>query len=135
MGTSTVTSYVESSSGVAQGGRTGLTSVVTALLFLAAMFFAPLIRIVPSYATAPALIIVGVYMMISLKDINYDDWTELVPAFLGFVMMPLTYSISTGIEIAIISYVIIKIFTARFKDISFLMLFLAVLFTAKELFL
>ena len=99
------------------------------------MFFAPLIRIVPSYATAPALIIVGVYMMISLKDINYDDWTELVPAFLGFVMMPLTYSISTGIEIAIISYVIIKIFTARFKDISFLMLFLAVLFTAKELFL
>ena len=87
LGTSTVTSYVESSSGVAQGGRTGLASIVTALLFVGAIFFTPLVGIVPAYATAPALIIVGIYMMMSLRDINYDDWTELIPSLLGFFMM------------------------------------------------
>ena len=134
MGTSTVTSYVESSSGVAQGGRTGLTSVVTALLFIGAIFFTPLVGIVPAYATAPALVIVGIYMMMSLRDLNYDDWTELVPSIVGFFMMPLAYSIAVGIEFAIVLYVTIKILTGRFKDVSFLMIALSVLFIAKELF-
>ena len=132
MGTSTVTSYVESSSGVAQGGRTGLTSIVTAILFVCAIFFTPLVKIVPGYATAPALIIVGVYMMMSLRDMNYDDWTELIPAVVGFFMMPFAYSIATGIEFAIVLYVAIKIFTGKFKDISFLMVILSALFIAKE---
>ena len=132
MGTSTVTSYVESSSGVAQGGRTGLTSIVTAILFVCAIFFTPIVKIVPGYATAPALIIVGVYMMMSLRDLNYDDWTELIPSIVGFFMMPFAYSIATGIEFAIVLYVAIKLLTGKFKDISFLMVVLSVLFVAKE---
>ena len=132
MGTSTVTSYVESSSGVAQGGRTGLTSIVTALLFVGAIFFTPLVGMVPAYATAPALIIVGMYMMVSLRDLNYDDWTEAIPSMLGFFMMPFAYSIATGIEFAIVSYVVIKILTGKFKDISLLMVLLSALFIAKE---
>lgn len=134
MGTSTVTSYVESSSGVAQGGRTGLTAIVTALLFVGAIFFTPVVGIVPAYATAPALIIVGIYMMMSLRDINYDDWTELIPSIVGFFMMPLAYSIAVGIEFAIVLYVAIKILTGKFKDISLLMVILSGLFIAKELF-
>ncbi|MBQ6970745.1 MAG: NCS2 family permease [Synergistaceae bacterium] len=132
MGTSTVTSYVESSSGVAQGGRTGLTAVVTALLFVGAIFFTPLVGMVPAYATAPALIIVGIYMMMSLRDLNYDDWTELVPSIVGFFMMPLAYSIAVGIEFAIVLYVAVKLLTGKFRDISFLMVALAALFIAKE---
>lgn len=132
LGTSTVTSYVESTSGVAQGGRTGLASIITALLFIGAIFFTPIVGIVPSYATAPALIIVGIYMMMSLRDVNYDDWTELVPSLLGFFMMPLAYSIAVGIEFAIVSYVIIKLLTGKFKDISLLMVCLSILFIAKE---
>ena len=132
MGTSTVTSYVESSSGVAQGGRTGLTALTTALLFAGAIFFTPLVGMVPAYATAPALIIVGIYMMVSLRDLNYDDWTEFIPSLLGFFMMPLAYSIAVGIEFAIISYVIVKLLTGKAKDVSFLMILLAVVFIAKE---
>ena len=82
---------------------------MTAVLFLAAMFFTPVVGMVPSYATAPALIIVGVYMMMSLRDLNFDDWTELAPSILGFIMMPLAYNISVGIEFAIVSYVLIKL--------------------------
>lgn len=134
MGTSTVTSYVESSSGVAQGGRTGLTAITTALLFVAAIFFTPIVAMVPGYATAPALIIVGIYMMMSLRDVNYDDWTEMVPSLLGFFMMPLAYSIATGIEFAIVSYVVIKILTGRFRDINILMILLSALFILKEIF-
>lgn len=133
MGTSTVTSYVESSSGVAQGGRTGLTAIVTALLFVGAIFFTPVVKMVPGYATAPALIIVGIYMMMSLRDINYDDWTELIPSIVSFFMMPFAYSIATGIEFAIVLYTAIKILTGKFKDISFLMVVLSALFIAKEL--
>ena len=134
MGTSTVTSYVESSSGVAQGGRTGLTSIITALLFICAIFFTPVIGMVPSYATAPALILVGVYMMMSLKDLNYDDWTEFIPSLLGFFMMPFAYSIATGIDFAVISYVALKYLTGKFKDVHVLMTVLAILFIAKEVF-
>ena len=132
MGTSTVTSYVESSSGVAQGGRTGLTALTTALLFIAAIFLTPLVTIVPGYATAPALILVGVYMMMSLRDINYDDWTELIPSLVGFFMMPFAYSIAVGIEFAIILYVAMKILTGKFKDVSLLMIALSVLFIVYE---
>ena len=132
MGTSTVTSYVESSSGVAQGGRTGLTAIVTALLFVGAIFFTPLVGMVPGYATAPALILVGFYMMMSLRDLNYDEWTEFFPSLLGFFMMPLTYSISIGIEFAIVSYVLIKLLSGKAKDVSVLMVILAALFAVKE---
>ena len=133
LGTSTVTSYVESSSGVAQGGRTGLSSVVTAVLFIVAIFFTPVVGIVPSCATAPALILVGVYMMMSLRDLDYDEWTDVFPAILGFTMMPLTYSIATGIEFGVVSYVLVKSLSGKFRDVSGLMTFLAILFTLKEL--
>lgn len=134
MGTSTVTSYVESASGVAQGGRTGLTAIVTGLLFLGAMFFTPLVGMVPAYATAPALILVGVYMMASLRDLNYDEWTDFVPSLLGFFMMPLAYSIATGIEFAVVSFVLVKSLSGKFRDISGLMTVLAMLFILKEIF-
>ena len=133
MGTSTVTSYVESASGVAQGGRTGLTAIVTALLFVAAIFFTPIVGMVPGWATAPALILVGIHMMKSLCDLDYDDWTDLVPSLLGFFMMPLSYSIATGIEFAIVSYVLLKCLAGRFRDVSGLMIALAALFATKEL--
>ena len=132
LGSSTLTTYVESASGIAQGGRTGLSALVTAVLFLAAMFFTPIVGIVPSYATAPALVIVGVYMMMSLRDLNFNDWTELAPSILGFIMMPLAYSVSIGIEFAIVSYVLIKILSGRMKDVSWLMAALAVIFVVKE---
>lgn len=132
LGTSTVTSYVESASGIAQGGRTGLSALVTGVLFLAALFFTPVVGMVPGYATAPALIVVGVYMMMSLRDLNFDDWTELVPSILGFIMMPLSYSIAVGIEFAIVSYVLIKWLSGRAKDVSWLMAALAVVFVLKE---
>ena len=134
LGTSTVTSYVESASGMAQVGRTGLTAVVIGLLFLLALFFSPLVGIVPSYATAPALIVVGVYMMMGLRDLNFDDWTELVPAILAFIMMPLAYSIAVGIEFGIVSYALIKIFTGKGRDVSWTTGGLAVLFILKEAF-
>ena len=132
LGTSTVTSYVESASGIAQGGRTGLSALVTGVLFLAALFFTPIVGMVPGYATAPALVIVGIYMMMSLRDLNFDDWTELVPSILGFVMMPLSYSIAVGIEFAIVSYVLIKWLSGKAKDVSWLMVALAVVFVLKE---
>ena len=96
------------------------------------MFFTPIVGIVPSYATAPALVIVGVYMMMSLRDLNFDDWTELAPSILGFIMMPLAYNISVGIEFAIVSYVLIKILSGRMKDVSWLMAVLAVICIFKE---
>jgi AGZA family xanthine/uracil permease-like MFS transporter len=133
LGTSTVTTYVESASGVAQGGRTGLTAFVTGVLFLAAIFFSPIVGVVPSYATAPALIIVGIYMMMGLRDLNFDDWTELTPAMLAFFMMALSYSIAIGIEFGIVSYVVLKLATGKTKDVHAVMVGLAVLFIIKEL--
>lgn len=132
LGTSTVTSYVESASGIAQGGRTGLSALVTGALFLVALFFTPIVGIVPPYATAPALILVGVYMIMGIRDLNFDEWTELVPALLGFILMPLSYSIAIGIEFAIVSYVLIKLLSGKAKDVSWLMAVLAVIFILKE---
>jgi len=109
LGTSTTTTYIESGSGIAAGARTGLASVVTALLFLAALVFTPIIGAVPGFATAPALIIVGVYMFKNITKIDFSDFEIAVPAFLTIVMMPLTYSISTGLQFGFLSYIVIAV--------------------------
>ena len=128
LGTSTVVTYVESASGVMEGGRTGLTSVVTSILFILALFFAPVAGLVPSQATAPALIIVGVLMMGALKQINFDDFSEAFPAFLTVVMMPFTFSIANGIASGLIVYPIIKLVSGKGKGIHPLVYILAILF-------
>ncbi|MDR3167933.1 MAG: NCS2 family permease [Treponema sp.] len=118
LGTSTVTSYVESTAGVAAGGRTGFSALVTGILFFLALFFSPLFLLIPSAATAPALIIVGFLMMRSVTDINFTDPTEGIPAFLAIVMMPFAYSIAEGIVYGLLTYVILKVVTNKFKDIT-----------------
>ncbi|MBZ4647060.1 MAG: adenine/guanine/hypoxanthine permease [Petroclostridium sp.] len=128
LGTSTVTTYIESGAGIAEGGKTGLTSVVTGILFLAALFFSPLVGIVPGAATAPALIIVGVLMMGAIKYVEFDDISEALPAFLTIVMMPFTYSIATGIAAGLIVYPIVKVLTGKAKDVHPIVYILAVLF-------
>lgn len=125
LGTSTTTTYIESASGIANGARTGFASVITAILFLLALFFAPLIGIVPAYATAPALIIVGVYMFKNMKQIDFNDFTEAIPAFLTIILMPLTFSIAVGLSFGFISYVLLKAATGKFKDVSILMWIIA----------
>jgi AGZA family xanthine/uracil permease-like MFS transporter len=132
LGTSTVTTYVESASGVEEGGRTGLASCVVALLFLGALFFSPIARIVPAAATSPALIMVGVFMMQALKGLNFDDITEMVPAAIAIFTMPFTYSIAEGIAWGIISYTLIKLLTGRGRQVSLTMSILTALFLAKE---
>ena len=131
LGTSTVTTFVESSAGVAEGGRTGLTALTTGILFLLATFLAPLFLLVPSQATAPALIIVGLFMISPIKDIEWDDFTVSVPAFLTMVMMPFAYSIAEGIVFGMISYTILKAVTGKFKDISPLMIVISILFVIR----
>ncbi|MCG8454524.1 MAG: NCS2 family permease [Spirochaetales bacterium] len=118
LGTSTVTTFVESASGVEEGGRTGLTSLTTAILFLIAIFFSPIFLMVPGAATAPALILVGLFMMSPVASINWTDFTESLPAFLTVVMMPFTYSISEGIVWGLLSYVIMKVATGKAKNVS-----------------
>lgn len=130
-GTSTVTTYVESASGVAEGGRTGLTSLTVAGLFLVALFFAPLFTMIPSAATAPALILVGLFMMSPIKNVDLDDFTQAIPAFLTIIMMPLTYSIADGIIFGMLSFVLLKLLSGKVKDISAIMYVLAVLFLLK----
>ncbi len=134
LGTSTVTTYVESASGVADGGRTGLTSVSTAFFFFICLFLFPIFAIVPGSATAPALIIVGLFMMTPIKDIDFSDFTEAIPAFLTITMMPFAYSIAEGIVFGMISYVLLKVLTGKFKDVSILMYILAVIFILKLIF-
>ena len=121
LGTSTTTTYIESASGIANGARTGFASVVTAGLFFLALFFAPIIGIVPAYATAPALIIVGVYMFKNIKEINFNDFSDAIPAFLTIILMPLTFSISIGLSFGFISYVILKTVSGKANEISILM--------------
>ena len=130
-GTSTVTTYVESASGVAEGGKTGLTSLATAVLFLLALFFAPVFTMVPAAATAPALVLVGFFMMSPILNIKFDDFTESIPAFVTIIVMPLTYSIAEGIVFGMLTYVLLKTLTGKFKDISVVMIVLAVLFVLK----
>ncbi len=128
LGTSNTTTYVESAAGIAAGGRTGLTSVVTALLFLASMFLAPIAGIVPAAATAPALIVVGIMMAASFKDIKWDDFEEAVPAFFAAVFMAFTYNISYGIAFGFIFFCIVKIFKGKIKDIHPILGVSAILF-------
>lgn len=118
LGTSTTTAYVESATGIEQGGRSGLTAVVCGLLFLPAMFFVPAIGSVPTYAIAPALIMVGFFMMKGVKSINFDDVSEAFPAFIIIVMIPLSYSISTGLAYGFCSFVIIKLLVGQLRDIK-----------------
>ncbi len=131
LGTSTVTTYVESASGVAEGGKTGLTSLTTGVLFLIALFFAPLFTMVPPAATAGALVMVGFFMMSPILKIDFNDFTEAIPAFITIIIMPLTYSIAEGIVFGMLTYVIIKIITGKIRDLSLVMIFLAVLFVLK----
>ncbi|MBR4841747.1 MAG: NCS2 family permease [Bacteroidaceae bacterium] len=134
-GTSTTTTYVESASGVAEGGRTGLTSFTTAVCFAIALFFAPLFIGIPSAATAPALIIVGVMMMSSILDVDFNDFSESIPAYICMIVMPLAYSISDGIMLGMISFVVLNALTGKFKKISVMMWILAILFVLRYIFL
>ena len=134
-GTSTTTTFVESSAGVGAGARTGLASVVTGLLFLVAIFFAPIFTAVPGFATAPALIFVGFLMLSAVVKISFDDVAEAIPAYLCLLSMPLMYSISEGIAIGVISYVVINLCCGKAKKITPLMYVLAVLFVCKYIFL
>ena len=135
LGTSTVTTYVESASGVADGGRTGLTALSTAAMFFLALFFSPIFGIIPGEATAPALILVGLFMMSPIKEIDLEDFTEAIPAFLTIVMMPFAYSIAQGIVFGMVSYVILKLLSGRHKEISGVMYVLAALFILSHIFL
>ena len=135
LGTSTTTTFVESSSGVAEGGRTGLASVVTGFLFLVSLVLAPVFTTIPSFATAPALIFVGFLMVGSVVEIDFSDITESIPAYLCLLCMPLMYSISEGIAVGIISYVVINVIAGKAKKITPLMYILAVLFVLKYILL
>ena len=135
LGTSTTTTYVESAAGVGEGGRTGLTAFSTAICFALALFLSPIFLAIPSAATAPALVIVGVMMMPSVKRIHWDDYCKAIPAFLTIILMPLAYSISDGILIGVIAYVITHALAGRFKDISIPMWVLAVLFILRYIFI
>ena len=134
-GTSTITTFVESSSGIAEGGRTGLTSIVSGALFLLALFFSPIFLAIPSFATAPALIVVGFFMMQSVAKINWSDMLEAIPAFICIFAMPFMYSISEGISFGVISFVVLNAVAGKAKKITPLMWVLAVLFILKYIFL
>ena len=137
LGTSTTTTFVESASGVAEGGRTGLTAVVAAILFGLSLFLSPIFLAIPSFATAPALVVVGFLMLTSITKINFDDFTEAIPAYVAIIAMPFMYSISEGIAMGVISYVVINVVTGKMKEkkISPLMYVLAVLFIGKYIML
>lgn len=136
-GTSTVTTFVESASGVAEGGRTGLTSIVAGILFALSLLLSPIFLAIPSFATAPALIVVGYLMLTSVTKIDFSDMTEAIPCFIAIIAMPFMYSISEGISMGVISYVVLNVITgnAKKKKISLLMYILAVLFILKYIFL
>lgn len=135
MGTSTVTAYIESTAGIAEGGRTGLTAVTTGILFLLALVMAPVAGLIPGAATAPALIIVGLLMAQAVKDINFEDFTEGLPAFLTIVLMPFTGSIANGIAAGILFYFLLKLSAGRAREVHWLMWILTALILARYLFL
>ncbi len=135
LGTSTVTTYIESASGIAVGGRTGFVSVVIALLFLLAMFFNPLISSIPAYATAPALVIVGTLMMGHVRNINWDEVSESIPAFITLITIPLTYSIATGLALGFISYPILKVASGKYKEVHWIIYLLSIVFMLRFIYL
>ena len=128
LGTSNTTTYVESAAGVSVGGRTGLTAVTVAVLFIASIIFSPIALAVPTAATAPALIIVGIFMATSLNEIKFDDFYEAFPAFLTAVLMPFTFSISLGLSVGFIAYAALMLFSGRGKEVHWMMYVLAVTF-------
>ena len=131
LGTSTVSTFVESASGVAEGGRTGLTAITTGFMFLLALFFAPIFTSIPTQATAPVLILVGVMMASSLTKIDFDDFTNAIPAFLTFAMMPLAYNIADGIIFGIISFTVLKLATNKKSEVNLSLILLSILFILK----
>lgn len=135
MGTSTVTAYVESAAGIGEGGRTGLTAVTTGILFLVALVLAPLATMIPNAATAPALIIVGLLMVSAIKEIDFSDFTEGMPAFMCIIMMPFTYSIANGVAAGIIFYTILKVITGKAKNVHWMMYLLFALVVIRYIFL
>ena len=128
IGTSPVTCYVESAAGVSAGGRTGLTAVVVALCFILALFFTPVMKVIPLMATTPALIMVGIYMMESFRQLEFDDMPSLATATVAMLAMPLTFSISEGIALGFITYVGVKMGIGKFKEISFVTYLMALIF-------
>jgi len=134
-GTSTVTSYIESASGVAAGARTGLSNVFVALLFLMAVFFSPIAGAIPAFATAPALILVGALMTQSISHVAWGDFTEAFPAFLTMLTMPLTFSIATGLSLGVIGYTVVKVGTGRFREVSIVLWILTLLFILRYVYL
>jgi len=135
LGTSTVTTYVESAAGVTAGGKTGMTAFVTAICFAVALFFSPVFLAIPGAATAPALILVGLYMLEPIKQLDFSDFSESIPAFICIISMPLAYSIAEGITLGVLSYVFINLISGNFKKISIGMYVLAVLFILKYIFI
>lgn len=135
LGTSTVSTFVESASGVTEGGRTGLTAVSTAFMFFLALFLSPIFGIITSAVTASALVIVGLFMIETIKEINLEDYTEAIPAFLTIIMMPFAYSISDGIVFGVVSYILLKLFTGKYKDISVPTVVVAIVFVLKFVFI
>jgi AGZA family xanthine/uracil permease-like MFS transporter len=135
LGTSTITTYVESASGIAEGGRTGLTSLVTGSLFLVALFFSPVFLLIPGAATTGALVLVGVFMMDTIKKIDLGDISEALPAFVTMIMMVLTYSIADGMILGLLCYVLVKLLSGKHKDISLTMYILAVIFILNYIFM
>ena len=135
LGTSTTTTYVESAAGVAQGGRSGLTAFAVAVCFVVALFFSPLFLSIPAAATTPALVIVGLLMLEPIVKIPFGDYSESIPAFICIIMMPLSYSISNGIMLGMISYVVLNVLCGKFKKITPVMYVLAVLFVLKFIFI
>ena len=135
LGTSTVTTYVESAAGVSEGGRTGMTSLITAICFAVALFFAPVFLAIPGAATAPALILVGLFMIAPIKELDFNDYSESIPAFICILAMPLSYSIAEGITLGVLSYVFINALAGKFKKLSIGMYILAILFILKYIFI
>ena len=135
IGTSTTTTYVESASGVSQGGRSGLTAFTIACCFGVTLFFSPLFLSIPAAATAPVLVIVGLLMLEPIRNINFSDYTESIPAFVCIVTMPFAYSISDGILLGMISYVVLNFISGKFKKITTAMFILAILFILKYIFI
>ena len=135
LGTSTVTTFVESASGVAEGARTGLASLTTAVLFLLSLFLSPLFLAVPAFATAPALIVVGFYMFSNVIEIDFKDITEALPCYICIFAMPFFYSISEGISLGVITYTLMNLISGKAKKITVLMYILTILFLLKYLFL
>lgn len=135
LGTSTVSTFVESASGVAEGGRTGLTAVSTAFMFFLALFLSPIFGVITSAVTASVLVIVGLFMIENIKELNLEDYTEAIPAFLTIIMMPFSYSISDGIVFGVVSYILLKLFTGKWKEISWGTVAVGIVFVLKFVFI